>query len=402
VREEVEAVFKAGPKVERVYFPDRSAQVTDRPVVTLIVWRPDEALQNGAAAGAAIDQMTREAGTGSRTYKSALVWAVPGDSRTLYEHGRRVLAWETIQREAEALHLTEAQQRQLPESLGKAHKDLRESVWRGYNHVILLGKDNLIRDLDLGLIHSSAAGSIVELILARLQQEDLLSDQVGAGFLIRNWSGAYEAWSTKGVRDAFFASPRFPRVLRPDAVRETIARGVTAGLLAYAGAKAADGAYQPFIYKTAMAGADVEIADDVYILRAEAAEAWWDTRRAPVPEVKLPDSSLPAPMGPEGLRIREAGPDTMEVLQLTEGVGDEDPKPSSAVGTTRLRWEGPIPAQKWTTFYTRILSKLASGGTLGLTLLVDASAPNGVPEHKVAEIRAALHEMGLNEQVRLG
>ncbi len=37
------------------------------------------------------------------------------------------------------------------------------------------------------------------------------------------WPPAVPEWSTKGVRDAFFASPQFPRLLFPDEIKETIA-----------------------------------------------------------------------------------------------------------------------------------------------------------------------------------
>ena len=40
-------------------------------------------------------------------------------------------------------------------------------------------------------------------------------------------------WSAKAVRDAFFASPKFPRLLNADAVKQTIYRGVEAGMMAY-------------------------------------------------------------------------------------------------------------------------------------------------------------------------
>jgi hypothetical protein len=44
------------------------------------------------------------------------------------------------------------------------------------------------------------------------------------------------------VRDAFFASPQFPRLLNPDSVKDTIARGVENGMLGYVGKKG-DGSY---------------------------------------------------------------------------------------------------------------------------------------------------------------
>ena len=43
----------------------------------------------------------------------------------------------------------------------------------------------------------------------------LAASHIVAAFLVRNWSGVFKEWSTKAVRDAFFASPQFPRLLNP-------------------------------------------------------------------------------------------------------------------------------------------------------------------------------------------
>ena len=86
-------------------------------------------------------------------------------------------------------------------------------------------------------------------------------------FLTRYWPPALPEWSTKSVRDAFFASPKFPRLLKADAVKETISRGLDGQHFAYVG-KAPDGTYEPFVYKKSLPASEVEIADDVFLIRA--------------------------------------------------------------------------------------------------------------------------------------
>ena len=81
-----------------------------------------------------------------------------------------------------------------------------------------------------------------------LMHVDEIQSGIGPNLLVRNWPPAFQEWSTKAVRDAFFASPLFPRLLNPDAVKETIARGVSNGQLAYVG-KTAGGKYHPFNFK---------------------------------------------------------------------------------------------------------------------------------------------------------
>ena len=53
-------------------------------------------------------------------------------------------------------------------------------------------------------------------------------------------------------------------------MKETIARGVSEGLLAYVGKKG-HGRYEPIVFKKAMQSSDVEISDDVLIVTAEEA-----------------------------------------------------------------------------------------------------------------------------------
>ena len=187
---------------------------------------------------------------------------------------RRRLAWEDIADEETDLRLDDGQKRQLAESLKKAQRDIKETVWRTYKNVMLLGKDGEWKTVDLGLVHSSAAPSIGQLIIERLGQAGDIEDKgVSPNFLVRNWPPAFKEWSTKSVRDAFFASPQFPRLLNPDSIKDTIARGVENGMLGYVGKKA-DGSYAPFHWNSSLSSQDVEISDDVFLIQRELAEAY--------------------------------------------------------------------------------------------------------------------------------
>ena len=161
-----------------------------------------------------------------------------------------MLAWEDIQEDLSkpgGLNLDESQQKQIAENLKKAQRDLRECVWRTYKNVVVIGKDCSLCVVDLGLVHSSAADSLPELIISRLKQDGHVESGISPNFLVRNWPPALPEWSTKSLRNAFFAAPEFPRLVDPELLKETIARGVSAGLLAYVG-KTKDGTYEPFVY----------------------------------------------------------------------------------------------------------------------------------------------------------
>jgi hypothetical protein len=88
-----------------------------------------------------------------------------------------------------------------------------------------------MRLVDLGLVHSSAADTMVTLILNRLRQDGDVEKDISPTFLTRNWPRAFTEWSTKSVREMFFASPQFPKLLNADVIKETITQGVGGGLL---------------------------------------------------------------------------------------------------------------------------------------------------------------------------
>lgn len=387
VRAEVEKVFGAGKGIERIFFPERTNQVPDRAALTLVVLAPEN--EAGEAATAKLmETIAKEHGSSSRTYKSALLWCVAEDGTLLSEEARKVLAWEDIDADTETLRIDESQHRQLDENLKRAKRDLQESVWRAYKSVFLLDEKNALRKIDLGLVHSSAADTLVALILVRLQQEDLVVDGVSPNFLVRNWPPALPEWSTKAVRDAFFASPKFPRLLNPDTVRQTIRRGVEAGLLAYASRKP-DGTYDPFVFESSLTDSDLEIADDVFVIRKEEAEAY--------AQLQTTGHAESAPGGPPSIppgTEPEAG-----------GFGPPGtPVPQEGAGSDLVpgfRWSGEIAPQKWMNFYTKVLARFAASKGLTLTLTVEVRPAHGVSKAKVEETKVALRELGMGEEIEV-
>jgi hypothetical protein len=123
----------------------------------------------------------------------------------------------------------------------------------------------------MGRQNSTAAQNLTALIIRELRKYDDITESPSPNYLIRNWPPAFQAWSTRQVRDAFFASPQFPGYSVETPSSDTIARGVSNGILAYVG-KSDSGEYEPFYYKTAIGEADIEIADDMYIITGDAAE----------------------------------------------------------------------------------------------------------------------------------
>ena len=407
VRQEVTAVFKMGPHIpERVYFPDKTDAAPDRAALTLVVCAPEQSFDD-VGTRRLIESMVRERGNSSRTFKSALLFAVPDTLATVTEEARKLLAWEDIQADEETLkRLDAAYQRQLKFNVDKAARDLKEAVWRAYHHVLLLGKDNTLRHLDLGLVHSSAADTITALILNRLRGEGDIEDTISPNFLIRNWPPAFVEWSTRAMRDAFFASPQFPHLLSQEPLKETIAKGVSSGLLAYIGKKG-NGEYEPFHFCKALTASDIEFVEDMYLITRATAEAYQQaqaqvqpqtavpplTRPTGQPYVTQPDTT-PAVM-PPATQNGSNGSSGVTFTEETSGYNI----PALASGIAQLAWSGDVPTQKWMNFYTKVLSKFATGSGLKLTVRVEVAPTSGISSQKVEETKAALRELGLNDSL---
>jgi len=378
VRAEVQKVFAEGKGViDRIYFPDKSGQIPDVARLSLVVLSPDHAAADKVTRSF-VDAATKEHGSSARTFKSGLVWAVPEGADPLRDDARKALAWEDIADEETDLRLDDGQKRQLAESLKKAQRDIKEMVWRTYKNVMLLAKDGEWKTVDLGLIHSSAAPSIGQLIIERLGQVGDIEDKgVSPRILVSNWPPAFKEWNTKSVRDSFFASPQFPRLLNPDSIKDTIARGVENGMLGYVG-KNVDGSYEPFYWNSSLLSQDVEISDEVFLIQRETAEAYKAGRMSPEPVVVVGPTDLSEPT----------------TTSLT--TGGKAPIPASI---PRLVWSGDVPHQKWMNFYTKVLSKFAATSRLKLTLRVEVAPAEGVSLQKVDETKVALRELGLKDSL---
>jgi hypothetical protein len=386
LRAEVQKVFAEGKGLDRIYFPDKSGQIPDVARITLVVLPPDQAAADKATRSF-VDAATKEHGSSARTFKSGLVWVVPEAADPLRDDARKVLAWEDIADEEAELRLDDSQKRQLAESLKKAQRDIKETVWRTYKNVMLLGKDGDWKTVDLGLVHSSAAPSIGQLIIERLGQAGDIEDKgVSPNFLVRNWPPAFKEWSTKSVRDAFFASPQFPRLLVPDSVKDTVVRGVENGMLGYVGKKA-DGSYWPFHWNGALASTDVEISDDVFLIQREVAEAYVAGIQRTPPPVSVGGALAAAGTASQGTgRLGQSG--------VSPSTNINSPAPTNI---PRLVWSGDVPHQKWMNFYTKVLSKFSASPGLKLTLRVEVAPADGISSQKVDETRVALRELGLKD-----
>jgi hypothetical protein len=279
------------------------------------------------------------------------------------------------------------------------------------------------------------------LVLNHLRTIDEIVKDPSPRSLVKNWPPAFTEWSTKGVRDAFYASPQFPRLLNPEAVKDSIARGVAEGLIAYVG-KSPKGGYEPFCFKKPLSAADVEISDDMFLIKADEAE-----KHIKPPEltgiivapsavyvqpgkkqtftargldqfgrdftlIDLEWSATGGEIGKDGVYTsgngegnflvtaksgRIIGEATMSVAKEPE-VRKPPPQPDKPGS---LAWSGEVPAQKWMNFYTKVLTRFVKTGNLKISVSFDTSSGGGLSDQQIEETKAALRELGLDDSIKM-
>ncbi len=378
-REAVRRVFSERKGVavpfELVWFPEEPTDVPDALGIRLVVLPPDRPW--GEETRAFVERILREHGASARRFPNSLVFAVLDRSARLLDAARRKLAWESIGEEAGQREFGEEDRRQIEQQIGRAKRDLEEAVWRAYNHLAFLGKNGQLSAEELGVLHSSSAESMQALIQRRLKARDELTDYLAPSRVVQNWPPGAREWSTRALRDAVYASPKFTRLLRPEALKDTVTRGVREGVFGYAAR--CDGHYVSAFFEEPLPPEKVEFSDDVVLILPEQARTLKEA--APSPEKPVPG------LRPEGERDE------------VQPVAERQPPTFTGQKVARLVWEGEIPWQKWTQFFTKVLQRLSSGPSLTIRVRFEARPPGGLSHEHVNQVREGLGELGLPSDV---
>ncbi len=390
VRETIRQVFKPGPALDRRYFPEASSDIPDTPSLTLVILSPEHSWEASNRDGTknVIQEMVWNYGSRGRTFKSGLLLAVAESGAALADEAKTLLAIEGLEdpTEQERLRLEPTQLAELKEKKRQSERNLKENVWQAYRRLLLLAEDGSLQEIDLGRIHSSMADSLAAYIVARLRQEGLLEERISPDFLLRNWPPALQEWSTKAMRDAFYASPKFPRLLDPSILRDTVAEGIRSGKFGYVGKTYAGYQGTPVIGDPGFGASVVEFSDKVVLLPQAAALALKREREGKI----------------EG---KEGEKPTVMAGEQPEGRYEPEHKPAGEVGPVvqptlpGLEWEGEVAPQKWMNFYTKVLTRFAMDPSLRIRIRFNVAPPGGITQQQAEETKMALRELGFNDTV---
>ena len=134
----------------------------------------------------------------------------------------------------------------------------------------------------------------------------------------------------------------------------------------------------------------MELSEDVYIVTKETAEAYVKSKAKPPAVVPEPGQPVaPTKPGQPTTPVTPTGK-----TGQTGGTGTVSPRIAPSDTVAKLAWTGAVPAQKWMNFYTKVLSKFASGKGLTLTVTVEAAPEGGISSQKVEETKVCVAGIG--------
>ena len=397
VRKLVEDEFARGATAPVVYFSENGDAVQDSPRLTLVVLDPAEEWRQGSRLAESIVQWTRERGRSPRLYPGALVWCARKPGRELREKVELWLAWRRVEREVQqgllGTEFDQADRAEVRSRVREADDTAKEEVWASYRFVALgdaQAKDRL-KTIDLGAGHSSSSETLCGRVIAALKSDGLLNESVGAGYIDRHWPPAFKdagAWPLTSLRQSFL-NGSLTRLVDPDAVlRRQIVEFVGRGDFGLASGDSGGGQYERLWFAEPVGAEEVSFEANVFLLTKAKAE---QLRAKPIaqeePQVEI--SSTPRPVA------------ETEPYPETEKRGDSNEPLIQAGEKATLRLKGTVPPEAWNRLGTRILPKLRSGQDLSVGVEFSVSVDAAMANNLELELRQALADLGLADQVRI-
>ncbi len=390
IRSVVEKEFERGATLPLVRFPKEGSEIQDSPRLTLVLADPDWEWAGAGEVRERVAEWTRRRGASDRLYPGSLVWCVRKPGRDLRDKLELLLAWRRVQREIQegtlGSEFDRADLADVRARVSDAEEAAKDEVWAGYRYVVLAEKSEPdgLKVIDLGAGHASASETLCGRIVGALKSEALLNESVAAGYLDRNWPPALEAsgaWPLSGLRQAF-VNGTLTRLLDPDRIlRGKIAEFVARGDFGLASGQKADGTFERVWFEEAVASDEAAFEADVFLLKKAKASELKRTEPAAGPSLE------PGPAVQPGA---EPGP--------TPGAGQE---PAHGPGTRTLRLVGTVRPELWNRLGTRILPKLRSGSELRIGVDFSVTVEGNLAEQLATELRQALEDLGLRDDVRI-
>jgi hypothetical protein len=396
-RETIRKEFEKGASLPIIAFPKDGSEIANAPRLTLIVGAPDmpytEALRPELA------RWTRERSrTDPRLYPGALIWCLKKDNNDLEEKVELALGWKRVKEEIESGSLggefEPSERQEITNNVREAEDEVKEEIWAGYRFVVIYDQKSAdtLHVIDLGAGHASAGQSLTTRIMAALKSEGYLNENVGGGYIERNWPVALKtsgAWSLAGLRKSFLDGS-LTRLPDPEgALKTSIPRLVERGEFGLASGQKADGTYERLWINELVPNEEVTFDSGTFLLLKSRALSL----RAPIGQI--------APAGPETL-----GPSAASLLKTPPGAvasTTTEVSPEILIGSSeaeskiRASFEvhGSIPPEAWNKLGIGLVPTLKRGQELSILLTISVKTPISERENFERELRRRLAELGI-------
>lgn len=379
MNEAVKMVFKEKSEIHLSLFPKDSNEIVDQSMLTMVVLKPDELWDQNEESHLMqrLTDWTKKCGLSSRQNPGGVLWVCSESANALKNASEELMAWQAVADDTNRGTLGDLEPddvRRIQRELTLAKGQIEERVWSSYNHLLLWdAKGGKLKDIALGQLHPSEAKSITSAILARLRHESLLSSEIGASYIERNWPPALKEsglWTLASLKAAFFQG-QFTRLEKADeALRQAIGRGVNQGVLGLASGKDTSN-FDRVWFKESIDQSDISFDNDTYLVKANVAKALKEsggkTATPPKPEITVPS---------DGGQTKKPTPETQ-------------PKPIN------IQWEGSLKREQWNLFSLKVLTRLANAEDVDIRIKVQAILKDA---QTLDQLNAALKELGIAEQ----
>lgn len=386
----VKTVFKKDAEIHLSLFPKDSTDVVDQAMLTMAVLHPDETLEPGEESGSRqrITEWTRKCGQSSRQNPGGILWISCEGNGSLKTTVEELLAWQAVADDANRGLMGDLEPedvRKIQRELTTAKSQIEDRVWGSYNHLLLWDASaGRLKEILLGQLHQSEARTITSAILARLRHDSLLSREIGAAYIERNWPPAFKesgSWPLVSLKAAFFQG-QFTRLEKAeDALRTTISRAVSQGLLGLASGKDPN-AFEHVWFKETVDLAEITFDYDTYLLTAAKAKALKHAQSQPA---ALP-TGAPGSTKPSGA---ETPPFKLE--------GTSASAPAAPSKEISVAWQGLLKREQWNLFSLKVLTRLAQADDVQIDVKVSAKLKE---VQTLEQLNAALKELGIADQFR--
>ena len=391
MRKLVEAEFRRGATLPVIAFPDDSATVPDSPRLALVLLDPDAEWKIGDLVVERTAAWTKERGTSSRLYPGSLVWCAKKPGRQLREKVELCLAWQRVAHDLArgtlGAEFNPSDRAEVQAKVRDAETAAQDEVWAAYRYVALsdANEKHGIKVIDLGAGHSSGSESLCGRVIGALKSEALLNENVGAGYIDRNWPPAFRsagAWPLLSMRQSFLDGS-LTRLIDPEAIlRRQISEFVSKGEFGLASSDKGDGTYGLLWYAEPMPLEEIAFEPGVFLLTKKKAGELkvihqGTTRQRPSP-TPVPESQSEPQPGPQ--------------LEL-------EPTPSTRKSKFRLR--GTIPPEVWNRLGTKVLPILRNGENLSVGVEFSVSLGSQAAPSTEAELKKILSDLGLSSRIKV-